>query len=553
MLKKLKWYYKIIIIFIIMLIMYSCTNKGFIINVKAEEVPNFYFHVPDSENMRTFYNQSLITNFAYNVDFESDNIHYSRSDTLLNNESITGNTTYNRIWSRNYILDNDDFTLLQTRSIAGYNLNNIINVNYTGSNSNVVYYGSYLTSFIYGESNNADYNHGMRNLIIEKGKTYEVAFEIKKSNDSHFRDNLGELTIDNFFLYFYYNTTSYPHTNTNTLFTKDYADILDFKYFVYADNNEHDNYAFIKIRFKLKDRMVGDNTTSYNSTDSFTLHGIGANIGTFNQYTDRRSFIMKLKTSTSPSTLNYTISRVILLENGYISFAPGYDDPNYDNSNLDNVSLNDMSIFDRLDSCSTTDIGCHVNNILTMIKNLFVRIGNMVSNLFNNISTFLQSLFVPNYSDISTMFSDMKTAFLNKLGFIRDSIDILSDFVDNVREQTINTNFTITLPPIKEYFTDTIIWSGGEYNLKYYMTYGALGTLYTIYYLFVGAYFIFLFINFCIDSLDDILAGRIGGSQTLSMLQDTMDDNANYEPKHVYQPKHVDSSSMYRHFRDRRH
>ena len=63
--------------------MYSCTNNGFIINVKAEEVPNFYFHVPNSDDLRTFYGQSLITNFAYDVDFESNNINYSRSYTFI--------------------------------------------------------------------------------------------------------------------------------------------------------------------------------------------------------------------------------------------------------------------------------------------------------------------------------------------------------------------------------------------------------------------------------------------------------------------------------------
>ena len=75
--------------------------------------------------------------------------------------------------------------------------------------------------------------------------------------------------------------------------------------------------------------------------------------------------------------------------------------------------------------CETLDIGCHVDNILTMIKHVFVRIGNFFisileffATIFIKLGELLTNLFVPDTSDINSIFDTLSTFLNNKLGFL---------------------------------------------------------------------------------------------------------------------------------------
>ena len=418
MLKKLKWYWKLLIIAIIMFFCSRCTNNGFIVNVKAEEVPNFYINVEDSDKLKTYYGDKFISNFMYENVCDNNTLICSRGSQV---SSISSQVSqYNGVNSYYYYLTNDDFSYLGAGMGSSYLGTNIPLSIYDGSfNDFPSYYGTYLLSLY--SKNEGNY------LALQKGNIYEVLLQLKKGDNTKFRKNLGDLDIDNLFIGIesnYYNGS----LHNPSYYGSEVIDLIKMSYFVYSDNNSSDNYAFIKIRFKLKDNISINNSydeSVYNTYNSFLLHSIGmtTNNGDFNFNVDRKCIAQNLITSTNDTGLRIMIDRVVMVENGSISFTPGATD-----DNLDTVSFNDLAVFDSLNTCDPLDLGCHIQNILSMIKNTFVRIGNLITGLVESFKSLLEEVLIPDFNDMSQMFMDFREAVLNKLGFLGYFINLFENF-----------------------------------------------------------------------------------------------------------------------------
>lgn len=246
------------------------------------------------------------------------------------------------------------------------------------------------------------------------------------------------------------------------------------------------DYTILIVDFKLKDTFTDSPLFLYSIYFDFgTIGGTG----------------LLLKDDTNSST--FSIEKIILLENAYAVLRE------FDiNNNNDIPTSTDIGIFDNLKSCDSLDIGCHFDNLITLNKNLFTRIGNQFTNFFTSLQNLFEYLFVPSI-DIFEEQGLINQKLVNKLGVLGFPLYILENFVDRIVNIDLSTT-TIDLPPLKEPFSDTTIWSGGSYDLTGIMTTGSLGVLYRYYRLFVGAYLVFMFIGYCENSFEDILRGSVG-------------------------------------------
>ena len=470
---------KILLALILLLIIGRCTQKGFILNVKAEE-PTLYFHVPDSDNLKNYGTNKLFSNFAYN------------GDNLV--QDIPSNmTNYYYTKTRVNYLDINDFSVLT----PSRNFNSTI-----GSNFNISKYNGSTTQFLFIDNIQWSGNNDSQTLEyfkIKKNHTYELLYEIKKDSSTYVRKNLQSSDI-NFDI-------SLTDINLNYFFNKNVIDI-DFKNFIVYDDIKGDdkNYSYLLVRFKLKDKITSTDSTDYNyynNHDNFYFQ-YGAFNTTFVNNVDRKSFFQKQINDNTDTTPSIKVNRVSFLEDGHFTFTPAESN----NQDLDNVSINDMIIFGNLEDCSLTDISCHFNNLNTMIKNLFVRIGNGINSIINGII----NLFVPDFKKLENTITTNNQILTQKLGFIMYPFNLFLDIcnrfmsIDIVNPQDV----VINIEEVRDPFYHQVIIQPGTWNLGQVIQTQPISSLYTIYRAFISVYICYLFICLCYDAFNSFIAGDGG-------------------------------------------
>lgn len=498
--EKKHTFLKILLALILLLIIGRCTQKGFIINVKAES-PSLYFHVPNSDDLKNYENK-IFTNFAYD------------NTNLVENIPVSLTNYYQDRVRVNY-LDNDTFNVLrqpqQFYSTLGVNFPI---TKYSSSVSQSLFIDRIQYGSISNDTQTLEY------FELKKGYDYELMFELEKDNSTYVRKNLQTDDV-NFDI-------SLTNKNVSGYYFDNKVLDINFKNFIVYDDIRGDdkNYSYLLVRFKLKDEITSNESTDYSYYNRVnSLYFQNASFYTsFVNNVDRKSFFHKIIYENNDNVPQVKINKVIFLENGHTTFTPAESN----NQDLDNVSMNDMIIFGDLKECDLTDISCHFDNLNTMIKNLFVRIGNGINNIINGIT----NLFVPDFKKLEDTITTNNQVLTQKLGFIMYPfnlfIDICNRFmsIDIINPQDV----VINIEEVRDPFYHQVIIQPGTWNLGQVIQTEPISSLYTIYRAFISVYICYLFICLCYDAFSSFIAGDGGivSSWTNEIIKDygyVEDDN----------------------------
>ena len=192
--------------------------------------------------------------------------------------------------------------------------------------------------------------------------------------------------------------------------------------------------------------------------------------------------------------------------------------------NLDDPSKDDESIFSNLKTCDTLDIGCYVDNILTMIKNVFVRIGNFflsildaivsIGKFFADFFTVLGQVFIEIVTDIiipdsdylSTRFNAFSKFLSDKLGLISFPFEFTAHFLNRFLDIPNTPVKTITVPTISIGSFGTLI-PGFTFNIAEYWEKPPFNQIYNIYLIFVHCFIVFCLYRLCVKKFNEIVGG----------------------------------------------
>lgn len=360
-------------------------------------------------------------------------------------------------------------------------------------------------------------NKQITNFPIEKDKYYSFLLGIQKEDSLKFYSNSDtiNLTSDSVNIKIGYSHTIESEPVFSVPNSQNYIDIEEVKWLSpnSIDNGNGDsNQAYIIVKFKIKDSAILENYNYYLSSITFDVAPIG---GTDNGKNINSFFIMNTDRNISGKFYFYTYS---FLENGYFEIVSSNNNVVGAVPNYDYISSSDLEILDKLESCEPLDIACHVRNISTMIKSFFVRVGNF----FVSIVNFLKSLFIHTdrqWDFLGNRFNALLNDLDLRLGFLTYPFHIFSDlfniYIDLINNR--NDNYVITLPELKEPFSNNTIWQGGSLDLGYIFHYGVIGDFYDIYYMFVSVYIILLFINFLYDAFSSFINGNLHSSSSYSL------------------------------------
>lgn len=192
--------------------------------------------------------------------------------------------------------------------------------------------------------------------------------------------------------------------------------------------------------------------------------------------------------------------------------------------NLDNPSKDDETIFSNLKTCDTLDIGCHVDNILTMIKNVFVRIGNFfvsiwevivsIGEFFADFFTVLGQVFIEIVTDIiipdsdylSIRFNAFSKFLSDKLGLISFPFEFTAHFLNRFLDIPNTPVKTITVPTISIGSFGTLI-PGFTFNIAEYWEKPPFNQIYNIYLIFVHCFIVFCLYRLCVKKFNEIVGG----------------------------------------------
>lgn len=190
-----------------------------------------------------------------------------------------------------------------------------------------------------------------------------------------------------------------------------------------------------------------------------------------------------------------------------------FDDDGVDIIDIDKETEKDSAIFGDLKQCEPLDIGCHVDNIFTMIKKLFVRIGNF----FNAILEFLLKipemiidllsfLFVPESEDIQSLFDTLNTFLTNKLGFLMFPFDFIMGVLNRFLDLPNIPQPIISIPNISLGNFGTLI-HGFSFDISEYWNKAPFKQFYDIYLIFVHAFIGFGLYKLSLHKFNQIVGG----------------------------------------------
>lgn len=347
---------------------------------------------------------------------------------------------------------------------------------------------------------------------LKKDKSYQIAIKFNKSASLNFK----KLKINKDM----FNITV---TDTENFLPVDVTDIVsDFsaEWKIVPDNEDsskNSNNAYLIINFRFNEE---DWTKNFNN---FSLNNIDIQFNNYwgSDYVTSTNTI--LANTDYKKEYDFKISKFYFLENGKISISGfsegssggGHSTGGGRHDNLDHVSEDDLSKFNELEICEPLDIGCHVRNILSNIKNFFVRLGNGFINVINTIVDMtsyllneLKKLFVPSDNFFEDFVNHFNNTLSNKLGFLFYPFDLFSNLLN--RYLNLSTNPVINIPDIKEPFNDVVLIKATSFNIQDTFNTGKFKELYDIYMAFVSCIIIFMFANFSIKKFNSFVKDRGG-------------------------------------------
>lgn len=342
---------------------------------------------------------------------------------------------------------------------------------------------------------------------LKKDTDYQVVLKFHKhKNLSYYDESFNQDHVLNTYIYDLDNENP---VNADTFITS------SFEWKIIPDEEDltkQSQYAFLIINFRF------NSEDWFEDFDNFSLQSmtITPPSGYHMTRDSPRAFI----TNKTNSNLGYKISYLTFLENGSISIG-GVDTGSSGGShssgggrhdNLDVVHESDMVVFNDLELCSSTDIACHVRNIISTIKNTFIRLGNGISELISTVSNIvnelidkIKSLFIPSSEYLENFTTQNKNLFHNKLGILVYPFELISNVLNNFlnlqRNSVISFN-GLTLPVF-----DKQIIPPFTFDFDTYLKSNDFITFYNYYLIVMNAVIIFMFFNLCVNKFKSISGG----------------------------------------------
>lgn len=157
---------------------------------------------------------------------------------------------------------------------------------------------------------------------------------------------------------------------------------------------------------------------------------------------------------------------------------------------------------------TSTDTNDDTSNwsLWDFIKGIFEKIGNVlegIGNLVTDLISGLISLFVPSSDFFGNVFTDLNDWFEIKLGFIFYPFQFFMNFFDRL----LNIEFTepiISIPDIKEPFSDEILIHAVEFNFNSLLEDERINTAHNYYLMFVDVILIIGFINLLKNKFEEV-------------------------------------------------
>lgn len=466
--KNLKFYFYVIASFII----FCCS-----IRVNAAELGHVNFHVPNVDKIYNYEN-FYYSNFS---EVPDGNVADLSSDIVFEKVGISNDCE-------------DEFCSLKADSHKQLSskLNSTFNfppVNY----DNEVDLINKITVYF-----NKDYSK------LSKDKSYQLALKFIKSKSLNYNEhiiNLDDLDI-----------TITDTDNFVPVSANDFISEFSAEWNILPDSensNENGNIAFLIINFKFNS---DDWLQNFNN---FSLNNISIDVSNWSgsYLVSRDGFI----SNSDKKNYDFKISKVYFLEDGHISINKSSSNSSGGgrHDNLDNISEDELIKISDGEICETFDIPCHIRNLKSLIKNLFVRIGNgfitiidFFDSIFEKIINILKSLFIPSDDFTSNFIDNFNKSFITKLGFLSYPFELICSLLN--RYLNISTNPVINIPDIKEPFTGHVLISSRTFNFLDFFNYPEFKFLYDLYMSFVSLIIIFSFFNFSIKKFTEIVKNRSG-------------------------------------------
>lgn len=456
-----------------LLIVFFFSFFFFNIPVFARVEGNINWNVPDEDQLNTD------SPFITNLEIEQQSITYNTCEMYLSYTQIDSNLSTLQVNTSN---------IINSRSN-----NRFWHDNFYLYNSNYDNSGTFLTNFTFY----FDDSRYCNNYKLEKDKHYEILVQIQKSSDLNFYLNSDTINLNSDTITFY---GAKPGNNYD-INISDYVNISSVAWVPpILLNTDSDDYSYIHIKFSINDLLDSDYLQfSKLSLDSGDFSG---NIS--QQMNSSSSFLF----NTDSDSHVFKIRSFSLIE-GYITLSGfnesssggGYSNGGGHWDNLDNISENDLSIFNNEILCDDNDIVCHLKNGINYFKNMLTRFWNFVQGLgyaiYGSIINALKYLFIPDPNEFSSKISSISGSLTNQFGFIYDSFSLIANFLNRfLHISDLQTNI-IHIPVIKEPFNDVVLYSGGDFNIGDIFNSNALYNLYRIYRIFISAFLVISFLNYC--------------------------------------------------------
>ena len=340
------------------------------------------------------------------------------------------------------------------------------------------------------------------NEYIKKDMKYSILIKITKPNDLKYYDNNNKINIENVDINYFKILAESGAYQTDI--SQD-IEITKFQYIKslnkYANKEgqkRYTNESYILIEYRTKESLEENTYNLTNQTISFSINKWDFIEGEEEYFFKNDKYFLENDTSQNKE-IHYNFA---FLEGGYTEFCGIRLEENGPislcgmeyNGNMDIITPEDEEIFDKYETCEPLDIACHVRNIITALKNIFVRIGNGIKQFFTNIIEGIKNLFTPDFEDMGETFGELGDLLKEKTGFMWESLDIFIDIINRFLRLN-GGEVIIHIPNINvPNFNFTII-PEQNWHLSSYFESGSLKTLYDTYKLLISGIFIMLFID----------------------------------------------------------
>ena len=338
---------------------------------------------------------------------------------------------------------------------------------------------------------------------FEKGKIYRIYYYFSFEKDLQLLDNIYDYKND-------WSTFSVKGTDEKVY--DDYIDFFHrFNYGLesYSPETPDNKFHFV-LYFEFEPSISFTNLSFKLGTEHFNNDNV-------------LKIISNSWTSSELFSYNIIYDNFKIVETSSFLSSSGIDHGG-GGIDLDKPSQSDINIFDNLDTCDTMDFGCHFNNLLTMLKNVFTRIGNFFVSILDAIFSigeffvdffvklgdffveFFQSSFIPDTDYLSTKFEGLFQFIDEKLGFLTFPFEFIGNFLDRFLNIPNDPVKNITVPSIS-LGSFGILIHGFSFNIAEYWEKAPFKQIYDVYLLFIHAFIVFGLYKLCIKKFEEMTGG----------------------------------------------